>query len=255
MPDPAPGAGSRSGGSDSGLRRLWKALLARPDGGQVVVAVLLGALGFGVVTQVRVDDEDRLEGARRTDLVQILSDLNQRSARLEDEIAELETTRRELSADDDQAVLERTVERSRQLAILAGTSQATGPGVVVTIADPGGQVRARHLITAISELRAAGAEAIQIEGGNGVAVRVVMGTYFLDGADGELRVDGVRLTRPYVITAIGEDPGALRGSVEFVGGTSQIVEEAVVEEYDEVTVDALREAAEPQYARPAPGNE
>lgn len=255
MPDAAPGAGSGPGRSDTGLRRLWKALLAKPDGGQLVVAVLLGALGFGVVTQVRVEAGDQFEGARRTDLVQILSDLNQRSARLEDEIGELETTRRELTADDDQAVLERTVERSRQLAILAGTSEATGPGVVVTIADPGRDVAARHLITAVSELRAAGAEAMQIEGGNGVAVRIVMGTHFVDGNDDELRVDGVRLTRPYVITAIGQDPGALRGSVEFVGGISEIVEEAAVEEYEEVTVDALREVSEPEYARPAPENE
>lgn len=255
MPDGSSGAGSGPGRPGGGLRRLWKALLARPDGGQLVVAVLLGALGFGVVTQVRVEAEDDLEGARRTDLVQILSDLNQRSSRLEDEIAELETTRQELAAEDDQAVLEQTVSRSRQLAILAGTSEATGPGVVVTIADPGRVVRPRHLLTAISELRAAGAEAMQIAGGNGNTVRVVMGSYLMEGADGELRVDGVRLTRPYVITAIGQDPGALRGSVEFVGGTTEIVEEAEVEEYDEVTVDALREPSEPEYARPAPEDE
>lgn len=254
MPDRAPATGSGTGRSETGLRRLWKAVRARPDAGQLVIAVLLGALGFGVVTQVRVEAEDDLEGARRTDLVQILGDLNQRSARLEDEIDELETTRRELANNDDQAVLERTAERSRQLAVLAGTSQAAGPGVEVTIADPGRRVRARHMITAVSELRAAGAEAIQIEGGNGVAVRVVMSTYFME-ENGELRVDGIRVTRPYVITAIGQDPAALRGAVEFVGGSKQLFEEAVIDEYQQITVDALRDVSEPEYARPAPQDE
>lgn len=251
MPDRSRATGAGTGRSETGLRRLWKALRARPDGGQLVIAVLIGALGFGVVTQVRVEAEDDLEGARRTDLVQILGDLNQRSARLEDEIDELETTRRELANNDDQAVLERSAERSRQLAVLAGTSQAAGPGVEVTIADPGRLVRARHLITAVSELRAAGAEAIQIEGGNGVAVRVVMSTYFME-EDGELRVDGIRVTRPYVITAIGQDPEALRGAVKFVGGAEELFDEAVVEEYQQITVDALRDVSEPEYARPAP---
>ncbi len=244
MPDRAPATGSGTGRSETGLRRLWKAVRARPDAGQLVIAVLLGALGFG----------DDLEGARRTDLVQILGDLNQRSARLEDEIDELEATRRELANNDDQAVLERSAERSRQLAVLAGTSQAAGPGVEVTIADPGRQVRARHLITAVSELRAAGAEAIQIEGGDGVAVRVVMSTYFTE-ENGELRVDGTRVTRPYVITAIGQDPEALRGAVKFVGGAEELFEEAVVEEYQQITVDALRDVSEPEYARPAPQDE
>src|SRR5690606_32157204 len=174
-----------------GIRRLWKAFTAKPDRGQLVVALLLAALGFGVVLQVRGDADDQLETARRTELVQILSDLNQRSSRLEQEIAELEATRRELAsgADTERTALEQTAMRARQLAVLAGTAPAQGPGIVVTLEDPDGQVRARHILATVQELRVAGAEAMQIQGGNGELVRVSASTYFLD-AGGGLEVDG-----------------------------------------------------------------
>lgn len=233
-----------------GISRLWKAFRAKPDRGQVLVAVLLAALGFGVVLQVRVDANDQLDQARRTELVQILSDLNQRSSRLENEIEELEATRRELAsgADTEQVALEQTATRARQLAVLAGTAPAQGPGIVVTLEDPDEQVRARHILATVQELRVAGAEAMQLEGGNGEAVRMSASTFFLD-ADGVLEVDGVELTRPYVIKAVGA-PGALAGSIRFV--SSEVAEEAVVEEHDALVIDALREPVTPEYARPAP---
>jgi uncharacterized protein YlxW (UPF0749 family) len=235
----------------SGPRRLWKAFTSRPDGGQVVVAVLIGALGFGAVLQVRADEGDQLSQARRSELVQILSDLNQRNGRLEDEVAELQAVRRELQsgAQSEEALLEQTATRARQLAILAGTAPATGPGVVVTIQDPQERVQARHVMGAVQELRVSGAEAIQLEGGNGNVVRIGVDSYFLE-SDGVLTVDGVAITRPYTLTVIG-DPAALNASVLFLGGNKEILEESVVEERDELLVDALREPSRPQYAQPA----
>ncbi|HEU4540551.1 MAG TPA: DUF881 domain-containing protein [Jiangellaceae bacterium] len=235
----------------SGPRRLWKALTSRPDGGQVVVAVLIAALGFGAVLQVRADESDQLTQARRSELVQILSDLNQRNSRLEDEVAELQGARRELQsgAQSEEAALEQTATRARQLAILAGTAPASGPGVEVTIEDPNERVQARHVMGAVQELRVAGAEAIQIEGGNGNVVRIGVDSYFLD-PDGVLTVDEVPITRPYVLTVIG-DPAALNAGVLFLGGNKEILEESVVEEHEELLVDAVREPVELDYAQPA----
>jgi uncharacterized protein YlxW (UPF0749 family) len=249
MPESPPPERFVPSAPQGGIPRLWKALKARPDRGQVVVAVLLAALGFGVVLQVRVDTEDQLDQARRTELVQILSDLNQRSSRLESEIEELEATRRELAsgADTEQVALEQTASRARQLAVLAGTAPAQGPGIVVTLEDPDERVRAANVLATVQELRVAGAEAMQIEGGNGEAVRISASSFFLD-AGGALEVDGVELTRPYVIKAIGA-PSALAGSIRFV--STEVSEEAVVEELDSLVVDALREPVTPEYARPA----
>ncbi len=254
MPD-STGRGFVPSSPRGGLRRLWKAFTARPDAGQVVVALLIAAAGFGAVVQVRADDADQLSQARRSELVQILSDLNQRNSRLEDEVAELQAARRELQsgAQSEEAALEQTANRARQLAILAGTAPASGPGVVVTIADPNERVQARHIMGAVQELRVSGAEAIQLEGGNGNVVRIGVDSYFLD-VNGVLTVDDVAITRPYVLTVIG-DPAALNASVLFIGGNKEILEEAVVEERDELLVDALRQPEQPEYAQPVSGDD
>jgi uncharacterized protein YlxW (UPF0749 family) len=146
-------------------------------------------------------------------------------------------------------LLEQTASRARQLAILAGTAPASGPGVTVTINDPAEQVHARHVMGVVQELRVAGAEAIQLEGGNGNVVRIGVDSYFLD-PNGVLTVDGVPITRPYVLTVIG-DPAALNASVLFLGSNKEIRDESVVEEHDNLLVDALREPALPEYARPS----
>ncbi|MCZ9342198.1 DUF881 domain-containing protein, partial [Streptomyces sp. TRM76130] len=94
--------------------------------------------------------------------------------------------REELENSSDQAEEARrqTIEKERQLGVLAGTVAARGPGITMTIADPEGTVEADMLLDVIQELRAAGAEAIQVNG-----VRVVAGTYLTDSADG-VSVDG-----------------------------------------------------------------
>ncbi|MCW2769308.1 MAG: hypothetical protein JWR27_741, partial [Aeromicrobium sp.] len=138
--------------------------------------------------------------------------------------------------------------RAEQLAILAGTRGATGPGVEVTINDPGAQIDAAALLDAIEELRDAGAEAIAL---NGVA-RVVAQTYFLDD-DGEVRVGGREIKRPYVIAAIG-DPPTLAEAVRFPGGLIDGVVNrggsAFVTQKDKVTITALADVKTPEYARP-----
>lgn len=236
----------------SGLQRMIRALSARPDFGQVAVAVLVGALGFAAVVQVRIDDEDLLNRARRTDLIEIFGGLQQRSERLEDQIGELQAARSDLLSGEasEQAALEQAANRQRQLAVLAGTAPASGPGIEVTIT--GVQTPATSMLSAVQELRVAGAEAIQIEGGNGAAVRVGVDTYFLDRTDPRsVDIDGVRLTLPFVITAIGE-PSALEGAMAFPGG---LTENAIIEQRERVTVDVLRDPTSPEYAQPAADGE
>ena len=73
----------------SGLSHLRDALSAKPSRGQVVVAVLVGVMGFVAVEQFRASEEDLLARARRADLVQILDGLTQRSERLESQVRDL----------------------------------------------------------------------------------------------------------------------------------------------------------------------
>lgn len=233
----------------SGLRRLIKAFRARPDLGQVGVAVLVGAVGFAAVVHVRVDEESALDGARRADLVQIWQELQRRSDRLEIELSELRTARLDLitAQDSEQAALEQARARQDQLAVLAGTIAASGPGIVTRISQISEkQTPASTLLTVVQAMREGGAEAIEIAGGNDEVVRIGVNSYFLDVDSRAAEVDGARLELPFVLTAIGE-PGALEASLTFAGS----VEFQAIDRHDEISIDAVREPSENEYARPA----
>ena len=96
--------------------------------------------------------------------MRILDELDNRTQRLEDEKRGLESQRTELENSSDQAeeARKQTRQKEQQLGILAGTVAAQGPGITLTIQDPQGGVEADMLLDALQELRAAGAEAIQI---------------------------------------------------------------------------------------------
>lgn len=110
------------------LKGLWPPRLTRA---QLIVALLLFGLGFGLAVQVasNSDSDSALRGARQEDLVRILDELDDRTQRLEDEKQGLEKQRDELENSSDQAeeARKQTLEKERQLGILAGTVAAQGP--------------------------------------------------------------------------------------------------------------------------------
>ena len=120
---------------------------------------------------------------------------------------------------------------------------------MLTISDPDRKIDAPTMLDTVQELRAAGAEAIQIGD-----VRVVADTWFAD-TDAGLSVSGVEVTPSYVIRAIG-DANTLAGAMEIPGGVTATVRraggDADVQIEDEVKVDALLTPTSPQYARPVP---
>ncbi|MET8972914.1 DUF881 domain-containing protein [Streptomyces hydrogenans] len=247
---PSPGAGTGAGAAPDGRRRLADALWPpRLTRAQLIVALLLACLGFGLAIQVSSTSEgSALRGARQEDLVRILDELDDRTQRLEDEKTRLEKQRSELESSSDQAEEARrqTAEKERQLGILAGTVAAEGPGITLTVSDPVGAVESDMLLDAIQELRAAGAEAIQVDG-----VRVVANSYFTGGGD-DMRIDGTQVTAPYVFKVIGK-PEDLEPALNIPGGVVQTLEKeqatATVERSAKIVVDALRPAKRPDYAR------
>ncbi|WP_189231098.1 DUF881 domain-containing protein [Streptomyces flaveolus] len=235
----------------TGRQRLVKGLWPpRVTRAQLIVALLLFGLGFGLAVQVasNSDSDSALRGARQEDLVRILDELDDRTQRLEDEKQGLEKQRDELENSSDQAeeARKQTLEKERQLGILAGTVAAQGPGITVTIEDTKGTVEADMLLDAVQELRAAGAEAIQVNG-----VRVVAGTYLTD-ADKSVSVDGNKINAPYRFQVIGK-PQDLEPALNIPGGVVQTLEKeqatVTVERSSKIVVDALRAAKRPDYAR------
>ncbi|MCK7627927.1 DUF881 domain-containing protein [Streptomyces sp. RS10V-4] len=254
---PADGAGG-AGAADAGrtppartgrqrlAASLWPPRLTRA---QLIVALLLFILGLGLAIQVRsTSDSSALRGARQEDLVRILDELDNRSQRLTDEQRRLEGQKTELENSSDQAeeARKQTVEKEQQLGVLAGTVAAQGPGINLTINDPHHSVEADKLLDTIQELRAAGAEAIQVND-----VRVVASTYFSDQRGG-VEVDGKRVTQPYRFKVIGK-PEDLEPALNIPGGVVQTLEKeqatVSVTREGKIIVDALRDPKRPDYAR------
>lgn len=244
-PAPAP-ARPETSGRQRLAASLWPPRVTRA---QLVVALLLFVLGLGLAIQVSsTSDNSALRGARQEDLVRILDELDDRTQRLEDEKTRLDSQRSELESSSDQAeeARKQTQEKEQQLGILAGTVAAEGPGITLTITDPSGAIESDMLLDAIQELRAAGAEAIQVNG-----VRVVADSYF-SGSGSDMRIDGTKVAAPYVFKVIGK-PEDLEPALNIPGGVVQTLEKeqatATVQRSGKIVVDALRPAKRPDYAR------
>jgi len=226
-------------------------LIPSPAG--LLIGLLISLLGFALAVQVRSNTSTSgLTAARQEDLVRILDELSSRENRLRRQIAELEAARTRLSSTGDRssAALEEARKRSTTLGVLAGTLPAQGPGVELTLTDPERRLAAEDLLDAVEELRAAGAEALQVGG-----VRIGLDSSFT-AVDGGIAVDGVQLSAPYTILAIG-DPPTLATAMEIPGGVTDTVSraggEARIAQRDRVVIRALRPLKEPQYSRPSDG--
>jgi len=220
-------------------------------GTKVVVAVLCALLGFGVALQFRrTASGDALASVRPDDLVEILDGLQRREDDLTEEIGALTDTlsRLRTAGDSSAEALAEAQRRAEALGILTGTVAASGPGVRITVSDPGGTVPPEVLLDAIQELRNAGAEAFAVDD-----ARIGMQSAFT-GVAGAISVDGAPVGSPYVILAIGDGP-TLSAALSIPGGVVDTVRRAgatiKIEQSDAIHIDVLRPSHAPSYARPA----
>jgi uncharacterized protein YlxW (UPF0749 family) len=242
MPDPETPRPGRSWRGLGGLRA------------QLLVALLLAALGFAAVTQVKLTrSDDDFSGQRREDLVDLLDSLSAAADRTRNQLDDLEQARDDLlsSSERRQAAIEEGNQRLEVLRILTGTVAADGPGITITVMDPEDAVTAATLRNGVEELRDAGAEAIEIND----VVRIVGSTAFTE-TDGVISADGVELRPPYVIDAIGSShtlgdavvfPGGLSDEVAQLGGSVDVHEKDLVE------VGSLHTLDSPEYSQPTSG--
>ena len=228
-------------------RRLKDTLRPQATASQVIVGLLCLLLGVSLAAQMGRNDES-LEGASQQELVRLLDESGRHSSDLEVENAELERTLETLRSgrEGDVAARNAAEERLGDLEILAGTAPARGRGIVVSIADPEGGVRASTLLGVLQELRNAGAEVVQIGD-----VRVVASTSITTGPDGGLLVDGTEVPAPYTLRAIG-DPAVMEPALRIPGGAADSVSgdggtlAATAEE--DVRIDATVELSRPEHS-------
>lgn len=219
----------------------------------VLAAVLVMLLGVAIATQVKsTGDGDGLDAARPADLLVLLDNLNRREAALRQEITGLERTLDSLQRNGSDAALAEAQARLDDLSIQLGIVPAAGPGVVLTIADPHRGVGSEVLLDTIQELRAAGADTMQIAGADGTTVRIGVDSW-VTGSGGDITVDDRKLTAPYVVTAIGDGP-TLAAALGIPGGVVDTVARTggtlTVEQFPQVDVPVLREIEPRQYSQP-----
>ena len=246
-PPPAPPPPDGEPGAPGGRSRSQLVFAA-------LAVVLCLLLGVAIATQARqTESGDALETARPADLLVLLDSLQQREAALNTEVAELQRTLASLQASgtSDQAAIDNARSRLAALSIMIGTVAARGPGVTISIDDPARGVAPETMLDVINELRAAGAEAMEVNAGN-LAVRVGVDTWVV-GKAGWLAMDGLMLAPPYSVLAIGDPPtlaaamnipGGAVDSVERVGGTM------TVQQSGSLDITTLRQPKPRQYAQP-----
>jgi uncharacterized protein YlxW (UPF0749 family) len=242
--------GGEGTADEVGLQRLREALF-RPSRAQVVVGVLLAALGFAAITQVRTNNTDNTyAGYREQDLVDVLSGLADTSQRAQREINQLEVSRRRLEQNRQaqSAAIAAAQKQAQELNILAGLVPVTGPGIRLTVTEGPRPVDVDSVLDTIEELRSAGAEAMQVNG----QIRLVAQSS-VQSAPGGLEIDGTLVHSPYVVDAIG-DPHTLNGALNLVDGPVAQFKDAgatvEIDQRDSLDITAVRQASTPQYAQP-----
>ncbi len=251
-PDPETDETGRGTGEPGGRRWSWRRLLV-PTRAQLVVAVVLALVAFGVVAQLKAQDgDDDYSSARREDLVQLLDQLSNETQRLQAESAELERTLRELrsGAGAEEAAREEALRRAEVLGILTGTLPAEGPGIRMVITAPEGAITVETLLNLLQEMRDAGGEVIEVND----VIRIVASSWIAQGRDG-LVIDGHLVQTPITVEVIG-DSHALSEAARFRGGLiSEITQKGGTVDLtvvDRLQISSLHTPKANQYAQPEP---
>lgn len=186
--------------------------------GTLVAGVLAAGLGFAMMTQAQQTERSGLNALSQGDLIALLSNVNDQSARLDTELDDLRSQKTRLSSGNDSQAVADAQKRLDQLAILNGTAAVSGPGITIEVSGAK-DVTAANVLDAVEELRDAGAESIDV-GGH----RVVLSTWFSD-ADGHVTVDGEPLDQDFTISAIG-DAHTMGTAMAIPGGVTDTLTQA-----------------------------
>lgn len=216
----------------------------------VVVALAVGIL-IGMQAAERGDGSARLAAESPQDLTRLLADLNAEADALGRQVAELRlrvVQYRDAVGRDDLALRDAR-KALEDLQVLAGTTEVLGPGIALTIQDPGTRMTWETVLDLVQELRDGGAEALAVSD-----MRLVASSWF-GAADGGVVVDGELVVPPYRFEAIG-GPSDLREALSIPGGAVSLIEAqpgvvVEIEEEEELRLPALRRETTFRYARPA----
>lgn len=146
-------------------------------------------------------------------------------------------------------LLESELEKSRNLL---GKNSVQGEGIIVTLVDVEvgkyGKITAHDLLELVNELKAAGAEAISINGN-----RIVNTSYIIDLTDGYIGVNGERLVSPYEVKAIGDitylESGLSQKQYGYIDSKNNEGKNVTLEKSDNIFINAYSGTLNLKYAK------
>ncbi len=217
---------------------------------QLSLTIICFILGLLLVAQFRIQrmtDSSLLSGSSADQLV-IISNLVENNTHLREEMETLEEQLNEYQRATGGAVLETLVEELNKVRIINGLVEVSGAGIEVSLDGPIGVLDVQDLI---NELRNAGAEALTIN-----EERLTLYSAIAGAEDRGMTINGVKLSRPYVLQAIGQ-PGTMETAVLRSGGLIDTLERsydglaASVIKRERMTLPVYRGDIEFVYASPA----
>lgn len=233
-----------------------------------IVALICFVTAFLITLQIRTISQSKSEITRLKNENELRDEINEwkdmyesityKVTDLESKIADYKNA---ASAND--ATLKLLNEEIDDLQILAGLTELQGSGVIVTLDDTRAinQIAAdagfydpnvfvihdSDILLVINELKAAGAEAIAING-----QRITANTE-IRCVGPVIQINGIRLTAPFRISAIGV-PETLASSLKLRGGIVDQISQAdidvVIEKSDSVIIPKFDKVLEFKYATP-----
>lgn len=227
---------------------------------QIGIGIVCFVMAFAITLQIK---SVKWSAANQSDMSQRISTL-QEELKAEKEKSEalyqtviqykdeLETFKQEAAQSSD--VSKALAKQLERLELLAGVSEVEGPGIVITLKDAAKAannddiVHDMDLFSIINELRAAGAEAISINGDR------VVNTTEIRCVGPVVSVNGNRHASPFEICAIG-DATTLESAVNFPGGPLEMMRlyniEITVKKMNKVKIGAYTGNINFQHATPA----
>lgn len=224
-------------------------MLKIKQGGRISIACVAMVLGFMIAVQFRATEDMRSSVAN-----QRAETLAERLLQTEDERDRLQEELKATKAMEQEGG---TPAMQSELMMKGGFTPLVGPGVTVTLDDSKATSKAGEnpnlyiihdddILRVINELRAAGAEAVSING------QRLVGTSEIRCAGPTLSVNNVRSAAPFVIKAIGNAED-LEKSIKMRGGVEDTLKvwgiRVSVEKEKEITIPAYKGAASFKYAK------
>lgn len=229
-------------------------------GAQVSMAIVCLILGIMLAVQFRSNENSprNPSGDRWTELTVQLENLQRERDFLAEEVLSLREKLEETASNQQGDAIKAIKDELTKANMAAGLVAVKGQGVIVTLNDsprglqPGEDpnlylIHDEDLLKVVNELRAAGAEAISINGHRLVANSEIRcaGTTIL--------VNVNKIAPPFVINAIG-DPEILESSLKIKGGWLETLQiwglQTQIQTSDSIEVPAFKGSMKFQYAEP-----